>query len=76
MAKIESTGQLREFLCSSINSVANGTLDLNKAKEIVKLSAKVNESFFAEVKVARLQHDLGKEAAELGCLLVAERPKK
>ena len=68
MAKIETAGQLREFLCQSINQVANGTLDLNKAKEIVKLSAKVNESFFAEVKVARLQIDLGKEASELGSL--------
>lgn len=71
MAKIESMGQLREFLCSSINGVANGTLDLNKAKEITKLASKVNESYFAEVKVARMQVDMGEEAAKLGQLPIA-----
>jgi hypothetical protein len=71
MAKIETMGQLREFLCSSINGVANGTLDLNKAKEITKLASKVNESFFAEVKVARMQVDMGAEANKLGSLPIA-----
>ena len=70
MAKISTTGDLREFLCSSINSVANGTMDIAKAREITKLAAQVNESFYSEVKVARLQIDIGLEAEKLGHLLI------
>jgi len=73
MAKITTTGELREFLCSSINSVANGTLDTDKARNITKLAGQVNESFYAEVKVAKTQVELGNETAKLGELMVAEK---
>ena len=73
MAKINTAGDLREFLCSSINSVANGTMDISKAREVTKLAGQVNESFYAEVKVARLQLDLEKEASELGMLPVNQK---
>lgn len=66
MAKITNTGELREFLCSAINNVANGTFDINKAKEVTKLAAQVNESLYSEVKVAKTQIELGKEAARFG----------
>ena len=52
MAKITTTGDLRDFLCSAINSVANGTMDVEKARNITKLAGQVNESFYSEVKVA------------------------
>jgi len=68
MAAINTTGDLRQFLCNSINSVANGTMDIGKAREVTKLAGQVNESFYSEVKVARLQLDLEKEAQELGTL--------
>lgn len=73
MAKITSTGQLREFLCLSINNVANGTLAIEKASQITKLAGQVNESFYSEVKVARLQLEMGKKVAELGALSVAQQ---
>jgi len=66
MAKITNTGELREFLCSAINGVANGTFDVNKAKEVTKIAAQINESLYAEVKVAKTQIDLGNEAAKFG----------
>lgn len=68
MAKINTSGDLREFLCSSINSVANGTMDIAKAREVTKLAGQVNESFYAEVKVAQQQIALGNEAAKFGDL--------
>jgi hypothetical protein len=68
MAKITTTGELREFLCSSINSVANGTMDISKAREVTKLAGQVNESFYSEVKVARLKLDLQQKADDLGKL--------
>lgn len=68
MSKIKSTGELREFLCSTINGVANGTFDIHKAREITKLAAQVNESLYSEVRVAKTQLELGKQAADLGAL--------
>lgn len=71
MAAINTTGDLRKFLCNSINSVANGTMDIAKAREVTKLAGQVNESFYSEVKVARLQIDLKEESDKLGSLPVA-----
>jgi hypothetical protein len=68
MAAINTTGDLRKFLCNSINSVANGTMDIAKAREVTKLAGQVNESFYSEVKVARLQMDLAEEVKKLGSL--------
>ena len=61
MAAINTTGDLRKFLCNSISSVANGTMDIAKAREVTKLAGQVNESFYSEVKVARLQIYLKEE---------------
>lgn len=68
MSKITNTGQLREFLCGCINGVANGTFDAAKARDVTKLAAQVNESFYSEARVAKTQVELGREAAELGKL--------
>ncbi len=70
MAAINTAGDLRKFLCNSINSVANGTMDISKAREVTKLAGQVNESFYSEVKVARLQMDMEKEVNKLGSLPV------
>ena len=68
MATIENTGDLREFLSKTIVSVANGTCDVSKAREIGKLSSQINESFYAEVKIASTQKDLGREIEGFGLL--------
>lgn len=68
MAKITTTGELREFLCAMINGVANGTVDTEKARNVTKLAAQINESFYSEVKVAKTQLEAGREASALGAL--------
>lgn len=68
MAKITNTGQLRDFLCSAINAVGNGTMDAEKARNITKLAGQVNESLYAEVKVAKTKIELGVEADKIGAL--------
>jgi len=72
MSKITNTGELREFLCSTINGVANGTFGIDKAKEITKIAAQINESLYSEVKVAKTQIELGNEAAKFGALDLGE----
>jgi len=43
-------------------------MDIPKAREVTKLAGQVNESFYAEVKVARLKLDLQQKADDLGKL--------
>lgn len=71
MAKINTTGDLRAFLCSMINGVANGTVDSDKARNATKLAAQVNESFYSEIKITKVMMEAGKEAFELGELPVS-----
>lgn len=71
MAKIKTTGDLREFLASAINSVANGTMDTDKARNITKLAAQINESFYSEIKIAKVQIEMDKPTAELGTLPIS-----
>ncbi len=66
MAKIETTADLRKFLCASINSVANGTMDVEKARNITKLAGQVNESIYAEVKVQKTKIEMSLEADKFG----------
>ena len=76
MAKITNTGQLRAFLCSAINGVANGTMAIDKASNITKLAAQINESLYSEVKVARTQKELGRESEKFGALSLEESLEK
>ena len=71
MAQIKNTSELRSFLCKSINMVANGTMETEKARNITKMAAQINESMYAEVKVARTQRELGQESAKFGELALA-----
>jgi hypothetical protein len=66
MAKITTAGELRQFLCSAINAVGNGTMDTDKARNITKLAAQVTENIYAEAKVAKLQLELGAESERFG----------
>jgi hypothetical protein len=68
MAKITTSGELREYLCNAIVFVGNGTIDTDKARNITKLAAQITENVYAEAKVAKIQIELGNEAAKFGDL--------
>lgn len=72
MSKIKTTGDLREFLCYVINGVANGSIDPDKAKNITKLAAQVNSSFYTEINVAKTLSEVGKKSAALGTLPISD----
>jgi hypothetical protein len=69
-AKLKTTGQLREFLVDMAIGVKNGVLDLDKASRITKLAAQINESFYSEIKIARIQREAGVAVADLGELKI------
>ena len=72
MSKIKTTGDLRKYLLSTITLVGNGIIDTDKARNITKLAAQINESLYAEVKVAKTKLELGQEADKIGELKLAD----
>lgn len=70
MAKIKTTGDLRDFLASAINSVANGIMDTDKARNVTKLAAQINESFYSEIKIAKVRLEMGEQSPNLGQLSI------
>lgn len=65
---IKTTGQLREFLSNMLIGVKNGVLDTDKARNITKMAAQINESFYSEIKIAKVHAEAGKQVAEMGDL--------
>ena len=68
--KISTTGQLREFLANMIMGVKDGDVKVDEARTMVKLAEKINESYYAELKVAQVALQLERKVAELGKLSV------
>ena len=64
--KIKTTGQMRDFLATMMLGVKNGDLDLDKASRITKLAGQINESFYAEIKVAKVRAEAGENMPALG----------
>lgn len=75
MAKIQTTGQLREFLATMLLGVKNGDVDQEKARGITKMAAQINESFYSEIKIAKVQLEAGKKITDLGALPIGEKPE-
>jgi len=67
---IKTTGQLRDFLAMMMVGVKNGDLELDKARNITKLAGQINESFYAEVKVAKVRAEAGQIMPQLGDMRV------
>jgi len=69
--EIKTTGDLRNFLALAMEDVKGGFLDLDKASRITKLAGQINESFYAEIKTARIRTEMGEEKHALGQLPIA-----
>jgi hypothetical protein len=67
---IKTTGELREFLANMLLGIKNGDLDEHKARNITKMAAQINESFYSEIKIAKVRMEAGDEAAKLGELAI------
>lgn len=70
--RIKTTGELRDFLAMMMLGVKNGDLDLDKARNITKLAGQINESFYAEVKVAKVRAEAGQIMPALGAMKVGD----
>lgn len=69
---IKTTGELRDFLATMMVGVKNGDLDIEKARNITKLAGQINESFYAEVKVAKVRAEAGEVMPKLGKMNIGQ----
>ena len=67
-ANLKSSGELREFLVNMMLGVKSGDLDEGKARGIVKIAAQIHESFYSEIKIAKVRAEAGLVAHDLGDL--------
>mgnify|MGYP001597369019 CR=1 FL=1 len=74
--KINTTGELRDFLGKMMFEVRDNGLNLDKANQITKLAGQINESFYAEIKVARVRKEGGVQMGQLGSMPIAETQEK
>ena len=75
--KIENVGELRAFLVTMMVGVKDGLIDGQDARDIVKLAAQINESFYSEIKVAKLRHDIaGEKFRTLGATPIGDTSKE
>lgn len=65
-ATIKTTGELREFMVNMMVGVKNGQVDDSKARNLTKMCAQINESFYSEIKTQKLRHEAGERLRELG----------
>lgn len=65
---IKTSGQLREFLVNMLVGVKDGLVESDKARNITKMAAQINESFYSEIKIAKVQLEAGNKIASLGSL--------
>lgn len=70
---IRNTGQLREHLARILEALQKGNIKVDEARTALKVAEKINESFYAELKVATVSVQLGRKADELGALPIGER---
>lgn len=66
--KINTSGELREFLATMLLGVKNGDLDTDKARNITKMASQINESFYSEIKIQKVRMEAGQAAFALGSL--------
>jgi hypothetical protein len=69
---IKNTGELREFLCNMLVGIKNGHVENDKARNMTKMAAQINESFYSEIKIAKVRMEAGMQVAELGRLPINE----
>lgn len=75
MKKIETVGQLREYLTMVLQNVVDGKIDQSDARNATRLAAQINENFYAEVKVLKMRLDAGEGITKIGNLPLGDTGK-
>jgi len=74
LRKITTTGQLRQFLSEMLVQIESGQLEADDARNITKMAAQINESFYSEIKIAKIRLEIGQGSSDLGLLPINGEP--
>ena len=72
MSKLNTTGDLRTFLADAVIEIKNGLITPDAAKSFADLASKINDSFNAEVRAARVIMDMGGDPKPFGELQIGK----
>lgn len=67
-SELRTTGQLRSLLAAAANSVIDGSLEIEKATMLHKLSKNISDSLYSETKIAMFRRDAGMKSNAFGKL--------
>lgn len=71
MTKITTAGELRGFLAEVLLGIRNGSIDVDEANAIAKVSSQINQSLSVEVNTALQLQKMGKDHPAAGTMLIA-----
>ena len=67
-SEIKTTGQMRTMLAKAALNVLNGTLEIERASALHKLSKNTTDSLYSETKIAMFQNTIGNDIHTMGDL--------
>lgn len=72
IGELKSTGQLRSLLADAAKAVLEGSLDLDKATMLHKLSKNISDSLYSETKIAMYRKDAGMRPEVFGKMKIGD----
>lgn len=76
MSKLQTAGDLREFLAFTIMGVKNGDIPVDKANVIVKGAEQITNSLYGEIKQQQIQLSAGLPHYKIGQLPLNDSESK
>lgn len=72
IGELKTTGQIRTLQANAALAVLEGTLDLEKAMMLHKLSRNISDSLYSETKIAMHRRDAGIKPEVFGKLKIGD----
>lgn len=76
VGELRTTGQLRSTLANAARCVLDGTLEIEKATMLHKLSKNISDSLYSETKIAMYRRDAGMKPEAFGKLMIGDPSEK
>lgn len=72
IGELKTTGQLRSLLANTARCVLEGSLELEKATMLHKLSKNISDSLYSETKIAMYRREAGMTPELFGNLKIGD----
>lgn len=72
LGELKTTGQLRSLLANTAKAVLDGSLEIEKATMLNKLSKNISDSLYSETKIAMYRRDVGIKPEVFGKMKIGD----